>query len=180
MQKILLRVLLCLGLSLAIDSASAEGWSLGGSVGPAVIGYSLANRFNVGFGLAAGLQVGYQRADGLTTRLAINLATPSFDIYQQLGNEYSESGLYLGAGVVYNPVTLFFSSSAPLLTPLGLKGIVGYEFKGQNQPWGIFVEYSPTVYLVCALDSICRDGPIGSISGFIGLTNVQIGVNYRF
>jgi hypothetical protein len=176
MKKYLLSALLCL----APATANAEGWAVGGSLGPAVIGYSIANRFTAALALGAGLQLSYQRDDGLSTRLSINSANPSFDFYQQLGSKASESGVYLGAGLVYNPFILLFSADLPLLAPLGLKGIVGYELRSTDMPWSVFAEYSPTLYLACLLDNTCREGPVGSLGTLLGLTNLQIGFNYRF
>jgi hypothetical protein len=178
LSKVMLSLGLCAGLSLMAGNARAEGWSVGGSLNPVVIVFDFVG--GAVFGATA--QVGYQTKDGFTTRFSANISAIGVDFYQQSVAQSGDRGVYWGAGVTYNPTILASSLSTSVLTPLGIKGIIGYEFGSSASAWNVFLEYSPVLHVGCLLscsnDGLNALGALGvAISGFV---NLQLGLNYRF
>jgi hypothetical protein len=179
-KKFSSRVLLCCGLAVLANSAHAEGWYVGGSFNPMLTVAGLSSPIGA---VIAGInaQVGYQTKEGFGTRFNANILALSFDGYQQLDPKPGESSFYLGAGVTYSPFLATSSlNSSYFFLPFGIKGILGYEFRGKASPLGIFLEYSPVINLGCLSNRRCYEDVGGIVTNFAGLINFQAGLNYRF
>jgi hypothetical protein len=178
MKRFFSRAFLSLAIAAALaNTAQAEGWYVGGSFNPVLSTVSISGAALAGFNT----QVGYQSKEGFGTRLNIGIIATSLDVYQQSNPVVDESGFYLGAGITYSPFLAFGGSSdGNVFRAFGVKGIISYEFKHSTSPVGVFLEYSPIFNFGYFLSPPQFEDWGGIIAIITGITNFQIGLNYRF